>query len=648
MKPRPFFKKLFRVTLTSMLYAGLFLVLYYGLDFLLHVQHPVVAFLITVFITIYFHDNITWEIRKFIDKNFYRKVFALNTLLDRFNLELNSTLDYQVLIEKFVQFLKEAFPNLGWVFYLRWGEDYELLESNRVEVNVPNLINLSEKNLLESIPKETIDFLPLKKFVSKYPQFAEALQQLSNADCLYYVFPMNSYKSGIGLLFFDKQLAYYLHFRSIRRYLIRILNKTADILENNHLYSEVRRKSLQNHLLIEIGKKISATLHLDEVLETIINSVQQLVNYDAAGIFLLDKNRNLLYRSITRGYEEDKLDELLQRIDLGNYGWVIRHKKTRVINDVLKDSNYYEVRKTTRSQVTIPLMNGEDVVGILALESDKLNHFTPMDVELLETFASQIVVAVENAQLYEEALQKRRLESELVVASKVQKALLPERAPHFAGYKISAINIPSRIVGGDFYDFFLSGDHALGVSIGDVSGKGAPASILMAVLYAGFKSLLKEIYPVVEVVARLNNQLTETTTEGYYATFFFGMIDKNTSTFTYTNAGHNPPILLHKDLSFQRLEKGGMVLGFLKDQEYHQETVPLQSGDYLILFTDGVVEVKNSQGQEFGDKRFIKLLRSNYGMKPHELQNSILNKVRSFSAKKDLEDDFTLIIIYVE
>ena len=644
MNIRPVLKKLFRVVLTAFLYLLFFLFCYYLLKIIPGIRHPAPAVFISLVVSLYFHEEITWKVRNFIDKNFYHKIFVISQSLSEFNVKLNSIMEYRLLVQEFCSFLKNTFTGHCWAFYLSYGEKYELMDSGQIDTRLPQLISLASEKMQTDISKRQIDFLELHKAKIEQP----ALAVIPETDELYYFFPLQSYQGSIGFLLFDRKFAYYLHFRSLKKQLVHIFNKTADVLENDLLYSEVKRKSLQNHLLLEIGRKISATLHLNEVLETIVDSMKQLVSYDAAGIFLIDREQNVLRRQVTRGYDENLLDKLLLKVDQGSYGWVIQNKKMRVTNDVQKDELYYQVRSSTRSQVTIPLLNGSQAIGVMALESDRLNHFTPMDVELLETFASQAVVAIENAQLYEESLQKKRLESELIVASKVQKALMPERPPCLPGFKTSFLTIPSRYVGGDFFDIFRTGESELGIAIGDVSGKGAPASILMAVLYAGFKSLLKEIYPVVEVVARLNNLMTETTAQGYYVTFFFGVINKETRQFTSTNAGHNPPILLHKDLSVKRLTSGGIVLGFLADQEYHQEEVTLESGDYLVLFTDGVTEVKNSLGEEFGDERLIDFLRKHYGEKPTKLRTLLLQEVRNFCAQKDLPDDLTLAIVYAE
>ncbi len=648
MDTRPYRKKMLRVFITGLTGLVLFVVLYHGILWLFGFRYPGPAFFITLVVIIYFYESITRIIRYFIDKSFYRRIFSINRELDKFNIELNSTLDFQLIIKKFDAFLKRTFGDYTWAFYLRWGEDFELFKWNRLEKTLPKLINLPDTKALNKIFKDQIDFYSVDRLKHKQRAMEKALLEIPGCDQFFYFFPLKSYKGYVGFLIFEKSFGYYLGFWELKKTILRILNKTADVLENDQLHSEVKRKSLQNHLLLEIGKKISASLNLNEVLEAIIDSVNQLVNYDAAGIFLINEKKKALRQMVTRGYDKDLLGKLSLKLDRGIYSWVIQENKPSNINDVTRDPNYFPVRESTYSQLTVPLINGGVVLGVMALESDRINHFTPADLELLMTFAGQAVIAIENAQLFEASMQKKRLESELVVASKVQNALLPDRPPHFPGCQISSLNIPSLIVGGDLFDIFLLGESRLAVAIGDVSGKGAPAAILMAMLYAGFRSLLKEIYPVCEVVARLNNLLTETTAHGYFATFFFGILDKEASKFTYTNAGHNQPIVLRRDQSVQRLEIGGIVLGFLGNQEYRQDTVEVQSGDYLVFFTDGITEVKNSQGEEFGDDRLIELLKRNYREGAAKLRSSILEEIRRFSARKELSDDVTLIIIYVE
>lgn len=405
-------------------------------------------------------------------------------------------------------------------------------------------------------------------------------------------------------------------------------------------------KSRESELLLKITKKITSTLNFEEVLESIVDSLSHLYSFDAAGIFLVDKKRGTLRHMVTRGYNRKILDKMPIKINEGISGHVVNTKKGNIISDVATDPHYYMVRPETRSQVTVPLFSGDAVIGVMVLESDEVDYYTKTDLERLTAFAGMAAIAIDNAELYKDSITKKNLESELLVASQIQKALLPRRPPNIHGLQIEATNIPSLIVGGDLYDMFHQGKKSLGVAIGDVSGKGAPGAILMAVVYAGFKSFLREVFQVSEVVARLNNLLEQATTAGYFATFWFGILDAGKNTLTYCNAGHNPPILLRKNKKVELLEKGGMLLGFLPYQSYVQDKIDFNSGDYLVLYTDGISEVKNTAGKEFGEKRLFSLLKKHYGKTPIEMKNEILKAVEEFSGSIEFEDDITLIIIY--
>ncbi len=643
------FKKFLRIFITFLIYLGFFGSLTYLLG-LTNNQHSTVwAAVITIFFISLFHDQITYDlVRSFIDRNFYREIFDITNDLKKFNQELNATLDSQLLVAKIVQFLQNTFGRFSWAFYLRREDYYDLISCNRVNTTLPVNLELHDPQEQRKLLELDVQFYPVAQLIERGQLGKKLSQLLGDLPHWYFIVPLNSFKDQEGFLLFGKEVGTILHFRSFRDYFVHILSKMADVIENARLYSEVKRKSLQNHLLWQTSLQITSSLNLNEVLSSILDAVKKLVDYDAAGIFLIDRKHNLLRRMATRGYDKKLLDKIQVKLNLGISGEVIRSRKPIIINDVSKNPNYYAIRQETRSQLTIPLLSGGKPIGVMVLESDHLNHFTHTDLEMLLNFATQATIAINNAQLYEDSLQKKRLESDLIVASKVQQALLPTRPPKFPGLQIATLNIPSRFVGGDYFDVFRIKENQLGISIGDVSGKGAPGAILMAALYAGFKSLLKEIYPVVEVVARLNNFLTETTTQGYYATFFFGIYEHPDKILTYTNAGHNPPILYRQDGSIKKLTTGGIVLGFLSDQEYHQEQVQLQSGDYLIFYTDGVTEVKNSRGEEFGEKRLVNFMKKHYGKHPREIKNLLLEEIKKFSREKDFPDDITLIIVLVE
>ncbi len=250
----------------------------------------------------------------------------------------------------------------------------------------------------------------------------------------------------------------------------------------------------------------------------------------------------------------------------------------------------------------------------------------------------------------EEAIERERLESELETARKIQERLLPHEMPSVPGFEIAGTSLPSQQVGGDYFDFLDMGSEQLGIAIADVSGKGIPAALLMANLQASLHAQVIKTGEVAEVASRMNNLLVKSTDSHMFATFFYGILDRKESNFISTNAGHNPPILFRKDGKIERLEAGGLMLGFLLDQEYVQQTVTIMPGDVLILYTDGVTEAispseEESTGKFFGENRLIDVVGSNASNSVIEIQSAILNAIRDHTEGAPQHDDITLVII---
>jgi len=414
------------------------------------------------------------------------------------------------------------------------------------------------------------------------------------------------------------------------------------------MYTEIKRKSLASELLLEIVKRINSSLSSRKVLESIIDNVFYLVNYDDAAILLVNQDKNVLQKAVARGYNGKLQNLFTLKLNQGISGWVIQIKKGVIISDVRLEPRYYPAQPKTRSQVTVPIISQGDAIGALVLESNKLDYFTEAHLELLMHFSELAAIAIHNARLYEDSLNKVRMENDLLVASKVQQALLPKSVPTINGINIAEESIPSRIVGGDLYDVFRLDKHRLGIVIGDGSGDGASGAMLMAVAYAGYKSLLNEIRPVKTLVSRLNDLLAEITTTAYFVTFFLGILDREKNTLIYCNAGHNPPLLLRNDRTIEHLHQGGTVLGFLKNQPYTVAETPLDPGNYVCLYTDGVIEMQNENEEEFGEERLAAILREHYGKSPEEIKSCILTALRDFAGTSDFNDDVSLIIVRME
>ncbi len=250
----------------------------------------------------------------------------------------------------------------------------------------------------------------------------------------------------------------------------------------------------------------------------------------------------------------------------------------------------------------------------------------------------------------EEAVKRERLERELETARQIQEKLLPHEMPQLPGFEIAGTSLPSQQVGGDYFDFLDMGTGQLGIAIADVSGKGIPAALLMANLQASLHAQVIKKATVAEVASRMNNLLVKSTDTHMFATFFYGILDQVKSTFTSTNAGHNPPILFRAQGKTKRLEAGGLVLGFLPNQKYTQQTVRIKQGEVLVLFTDGITEAAGPSSEKiseklFGEERLIEVVRASSAKSAAEIQAAILQAISNHIANAPQYDDITLVVI---
>lgn len=266
----------------------------------------------------------------------------------------------------------------------------------------------------------------------------------------------------------------------------------------------------------------------------------------------------------------------------------------------------------------------------------------------LATSFNEMTSAIKKGQA--EALAREHLERELKTAREIQERLLPHEMPQVPGFEISGTNLPSLQVGGDYFDFLELESGFLGIAIADVCGKGIPAALLMANLQASLHGQAVGPSEVASVITRMNDLLVRSTDPHMFATFFYGVLDRRQSTFTSTNAGHNPPLLFRADGEYEKLGANGLIIGFLPRQKYKQQTSHIKPGDVLILYTDGITEtVRESMAKDedkyFGEERLVAVVRENLHKSVREIQSEILKAVSAFSADSPQNDDITLVVI---
>jgi sigma-B regulation protein RsbU (phosphoserine phosphatase) len=407
-------------------------------------------------------------------------------------------------------------------------------------------------------------------------------------------------------------------------------------------------------LLLEITRKISRSLNLEEVLAQVMDTLDSLLPYDAAGIYVIRRDPHLseggtqtlvFHAEAVRGYDIEELMELRLKLGEGLIGWVAQTGDAIIVPDVRKDSRYVNARKETRSEMVAPIIANDEVIGVFDLESDNLNAYTEDDRQILMLLASQVAIIVEKAVLHEQLVEKKRLEAQLEVARQVQLALLPDHDPVVEGFDISAYNFSTEEVSGDYYDFVKPYDDHVGLVIADVSGKGVPASLLMAFLRASLRAAIHIGYAPNVAAAKVNYLLWESIEPHQFVTAFYGMLDATNRTLAFVNAGHNPLLVLNADGSHRFIERGGLPLGLFKDTRYYEYYLPIEAGQILVLYTDGATEATSPAGEEYGRERLVEAVTSSRTRTAREMIDFIYNVIYEWTGGRGATDDVTFVII---
>lgn len=406
-----------------------------------------------------------------------------------------------------------------------------------------------------------------------------------------------------------------------------------------------RQEMLHRTALYEVGKKISSSLDLNEVLNLIIDALQTVVPYDAAAIFLLDEDQNAVVEQTTRGYSTD-MNAINLEMGEGISGSAAATGKAIIVPDVSRDDRYVQHHLETKSEMAVPLLSGDQVIGVFNIENNRANAYNEEAQSLLEAFASQASIAIQNARLFDDARRSRLLDRELEVAGEIQRALLPRAVPEVPGLSLAVYSEPSREVGGDFYDFIPFSDKQLGVAVGDVVGKGIPAALTMASLYTSFHEYANYyVYLPSYVIGHVNEVLYEVTSADRFATLFYGIANMQEMTFVYCNAGHPPPLLCRKSGETVNLYTGGLIVGSFEDASFEDGRVYLSEGDVVVLYSDGLIEKSNEDDEIFGIDRLEQAIKDCHACPVEEIRDHIIDVWRAFVGNGRQDDDTTMIVV---
>ena len=427
-------------------------------------------------------------------------------------------------------------------------------------------------------------------------------------------------------------------------FLHTILNIVSTAIENSMAIDELKvvNRNLDTRInrlnsLFELSKEFGL---LDEE-----SRVSKLLTYSIIGQFLVS-NYAVVY------CDKGKLKILESKIEKNNlYNSLACIDIQKIEDAVLADEieNSFPALKELNIVLAVPMQIQGKTKGLILL-GKRINNveYNSSDIEFIFSIGSLAIISLENKRLFKEAIEKQKLEEELEIARDIQRNLLPGSFPELMNYEIAGMNISSKQVGGDYYDIIKLDSNNYCIAIGDVSGKGVPAALLMANLQAFLKTTCKHGMKLDEATTLINDLISENTTDGRFITFFWGIITENEKKIVYVNAGHNPPLHV-RNKTLRKLQKGGLLLGVMKTFiPYESEILELEKGDLILMFTDGVSEAKDKFDNDFSDERLEALAVNNSEKSASEILKIITDEVHKFAAGTNQSDDITLLVLKVK
>jgi sigma-B regulation protein RsbU (phosphoserine phosphatase) len=431
-----------------------------------------------------------------------------------------------------------------------------------------------------------------------------------------------------------------------RALLLLIASRVAASIDNARLYRRVERQNRTLRTLAYLSQEFSSILALDELLSKIAKTIHALINFDAFSILLVDAERRVLRHRFSERYDQRVA---LDNIPLGKgiTGAAADARESINVADTLTDPRYIASHPDIRSEVAVPLIVQDRVVGVMDLESERIAYFTEDHVRVLNLLAPQIASSVENARLYEEiAVRERRLEDDLKAARNLQSVLLPRKAPEIEGLDVAIRLRPAREISGDIYDIFQHGSEYSVFAFGDVSGKGAAAALYGALVSGLLRTLTFRRRGPAELLRTLNNILLERRVDAQYVTLTVLLWESHTRRLTMANAGAVPPMICScREIIKPKIE--GVPAGLLEGRDYEEVSVDLTASDVVLLYSDGIADQLNSKEEEFGRSRLQRTLKQVCDRNAEQIADAILKDLDEFMDGASAFDDQTLIVMKV-
>jgi sigma-B regulation protein RsbU (phosphoserine phosphatase) len=552
----------------------------------------------------------------------------LNTLLQRIAEMLKRFLDYEVFA---ILLLNEKTQELRVRFQV--GHPPEVAERIRIKVGqgvTGRAVLRREAVLVSDVSSE-------QNFINSAPGVHSEL-----------AVPLIAKNKVIGVL--DIEAAQANAFTDEHKQLLTLFaSRIAVGIENARLYTQVARQARQLTLLTEISRELTSILNVDQLLQRIADLVTRIIDYQMFSILLVDPTGTVLQHRFSLRFKESV--HLKHEIPIGQglVGYAAESGQAVLVPDVSKDPRYIKANPETRSELCIPLIYKDKVIGVLDIEHTRRGYFTDDHVRIMTTMAAQVAIAIENATLYERiARQEQRLEHDFALARELQFRLLPPKLPRLKHAEVAARFSPARQIGGDLYDFLkYSGHGNIGIAVGDVSGKGAPAAIYAALVSGITRSHSAEEPSAAGMLEAINLSLAERPIDGQYVSMIYAVWDDSQRHLQVANSGLPRPLHL-RDGKFEEIPVTGLPIGLFSSATYDESNLRAKPGDVFLFLSDGITDATSSAGNMFGRGRLEKAVLSHADGSADEIAQAIFSAVSEHAKGVEAFDDQTIVVLKVK
>lgn len=412
---------------------------------------------------------------------------------------------------------------------------------------------------------------------------------------------------------------------------------------------DLKQPNRRLEILYQVTDAIRSVFSLDDLLDNIMSIIQSVIRPDRTYLLLVEGDTSELVPRVVKVTAGEDPNEV--KISSSIVNRCINDGISLLVSDAAVDERFNTsesvIMNAIRTAMVAPLIFKGESIGVIYVDTQsRMASFTEEELDLLTSIANQAAVAITNARLQSQLVEQHKLAREMEIARNIQTNLLPKTYPDLPGYQLSAMSLPAKQVGGDYYDFLQMPDGRLGLAIADVSGKGVPAAILTATTrsYLQGETGHKDS-TLTQSMQRMNRMIHRDVTNDMYVTLVLGLLEPTEGHIEYVNAGHTHPVLMNPSAPIRYLGVGGLFLGIDEGAEYEVERVTLEPGGLLVLFTDGVTDILNPEGKPYGTDRFLALLRDKQHLSAEEIRNAVYQACLKHRSGADQFDDFTLIVL---